>query len=48
MIEKLKIEDIPQLLELYKELTPYNNLVQQSSEIYKEMCILHSYIICYS
>lgn len=45
LIEKLKMEDIPQLLELYKELTPHTNSKEQSSEIYKEILEDKSYLV---
>lgn len=37
LLEKLKIEDIPELLELYKELVPYNNTKEKSIDVYKEI-----------
>ncbi|WP_315072182.1 GNAT family N-acetyltransferase [uncultured Clostridium sp.] len=45
LIEKLKIEDIPKLLNLYKELIPYTNSVQESIEVYKQMLEDKNYVI---
>lgn len=45
IIEKLKLEDISELLELYKELTPYNNSLNKSIEIYKEMLKDDKYLL---
>jgi hypothetical protein len=38
-IEKLKNEDIPELLELYKTLIPFETSLDRSLEIYKEMLL---------
>lgn len=45
VIEKLKLEDIQGLLELYKELTPFENLLEKSIEIYKEILQDEQYLI---
>lgn len=45
IIEKLKLKDIPQLLGLYKELTPYNNSINKSSEIYTEILKDEKYLL---
>lgn len=45
IIEKLKIEDIEELLELYKKLAPFENLVEESIEIYKQMFKDDQYLI---
>ena len=45
VIEKLKIEDIQSLLELYKELTPFENSLEKSIEIYKEILQDDQYLI---
>lgn len=37
MIEKLKSEDIMELLKLYKELMSYNNSPEKAFEIYNKM-----------
>lgn len=36
-IERLKKEDIHQLLELYKELVPFDNKVCEAEKLYEEM-----------
>jgi hypothetical protein len=45
LIEKLKIEDIQGLLELYKELTPFENSLEKSIEIYRDMLQDEQYLI---
>ena len=45
IIEKLKIEDVEDLLELYKKLTPFENSLEKSIEIYKEMLQEEQYLI---
>ncbi|BCZ47743.1 N-acetyltransferase [Clostridium gelidum] len=45
VIEKLKLEDIEGLLELYKELTPFENSLEKSIEIYKEILQDEQYLI---
>ena len=45
VIEKLKIKDIQGLLELYKELTPFENSLEKSIEIYKDMLQDEQYLI---
>lgn len=45
LIEKLKIEDIRSLLELYKELTPFENSLEKSIEIYNDMLQDEQYLI---
>lgn len=45
VIEKLKLEDIEGLLELYKELTPFENSLERSIEIYKEILQDEQYLI---
>lgn len=45
IIEKLKLEDIEGLLELYKELTPFENSLEKSIEIYKEILQDDQYLI---
>jgi predicted N-acetyltransferase YhbS len=37
IIEKLNKQDIPQLLELYKELTPFENSLDKAYAVYKKM-----------
>lgn len=36
-IERLKKEDIPQLLELYKDIVPFENKVNDATKLYEEM-----------
>ena len=45
VIEKLKLEDIQGLLELYKALTPFENSLEKSIEIYKEILQDDQYLI---
>lgn len=45
VIEKLKLEDIEGLLELYKELIPFENSLKKSIEIYKEILQDEQYLI---
>ena len=45
LIEKLKMEDIQGLLELYKELTPFENSLEKSIEIYSDMLQDEQYLI---
>ena len=45
IIQKLKIEDIEELIELYKKLAPFENSVVESIEIYKEMLKDEQYLI---
>ncbi|WP_019553125.1 GNAT family N-acetyltransferase [Propionispira raffinosivorans] len=45
IIEKLNNQDIPQLLELYKELTPFENSLDKASEVYKKMDENPSYLL---
>lgn len=44
-IEKLKKEDIPELLKLYQSLIPFNTSMAQSVEIYKEMLRDERYLL---
>ncbi|WP_088187127.1 GNAT family N-acetyltransferase [Desulfosporosinus sp. FKA] len=37
IIEKLKVEDIPNLLELYRSLIPFEISIDKSYQVYKEM-----------
>lgn len=43
IIEKLKIEDIPELLELYNVLIPFETSFEKSLETYKEMLLNENY-----
>lgn len=45
IIEKLKIEDIKELLKLYEKLAPFENSLETSIEIYKEMLKDEQYLI---
>ncbi|MDP4143832.1 MAG: GNAT family N-acetyltransferase [Bacillota bacterium] len=45
IIEKLKVEDIQSLLDLYKELVTFKNSLEESVEIYKEMLNNDKYIL---
>ena len=45
IIEKLKLEDIGDLLELYNELIPFENSLDKSLETYKEMLINENYFL---
>ncbi|GKX67412.1 GNAT family N-acetyltransferase [Inconstantimicrobium mannanitabidum] len=45
VIEKLKLEDVNELLDLYKELTPYENSIGKSTEIYKEILKDDKYLL---
>lgn len=45
IIEKLKIEDIEELIELYKKLAPFENSIEESIEIYKEILKDEQYLI---
>jgi predicted N-acetyltransferase YhbS len=45
IIEKLKEEDIPDLLELYKDLVPFEIFHEKSVETYKEMLIDENYLL---
>ena len=44
-IEKLKKEDIPELLELYKTLIPFETSLDRSLEAYKEMLLDENYFL---
>ena len=44
-IEKLKKEDIPQLLDLYKELVEYDNTVKQAEKVYDKMLANDDYYL---
>lgn len=37
IIEKLQFKDIDQLIELYKELAPFKNSVEEAKKIYEEI-----------
>lgn len=45
VIEKLKMEDIPQLLELYKELGDFGSSIKISEEIYEKMLEDDNYLL---
>lgn len=45
MIEKLRSEDINELLELYKELMQYSNTEEQAKKIYNEMLKDDKYLV---
>lgn len=45
IIEKLKIEDIKELLKLYEKLAPFENSLETSIQIYKEMLKDEQYLI---
>lgn len=45
IIEKLKIEDIPELLELYNTLIPFETSLEKSVETYKEMLLNENYTL---
>ena len=45
MLEKLKVEDIPDLLELYTALIPFETSLEKSVEIYKEMLLDENYFL---
>ena len=45
LIEKLKLEDIQGLLELYKALTPFENSLEKSIKVYKDMLQDEQYLI---
>ena len=45
LIERLQVEDIQSLLQLYKELTHYENSIENSIEIYKDMLMDEKYLI---
>lgn len=45
VIEKLKLEDLNELLDLYNELTPYENSIGKSTEIYKEILKDDKYLL---
>lgn len=44
-IEQLKVEDISQLLDLYKELTQYKNTMNKSIDTYKQMLKDEKYLL---
>lgn len=43
IIEKLKKDDIPELIELYKQLTDYENTVGQGEVVYEKMLADENY-----
>jgi GNAT superfamily N-acetyltransferase len=45
VIEKLRVEDIPDLLELYKKLVPFEISMEKSLELYHEMSTNENYFI---
>ena len=45
IIEKLKKEDIPQILELYKELVDYENNLPVSQQVYEKMLADDNYYL---
>lgn len=45
IIEKLKLEDIPDLLELYKDLGPFEISFENSLETYKKMLMDEEYLL---
>ncbi len=45
IIEKLKKADIPQLIELYKELVDFENTVETANEVYEKMLADKSYYL---
>ena len=45
ILEKLKEEDIPDLLELYKDLVPFEIFKEKSVETYKEMLTDDNYLL---
>ena len=45
IIEKLNFKDIDQLIELYKDLTPFKNDFEKSQEIYEEMIKDENYLL---
>lgn len=45
MIEKLRSEDIKELLGLYRELMPYNNSEEKALEIYNKMLMDEKYLV---
>jgi GNAT superfamily N-acetyltransferase len=45
IIEKLKVEDIPEVLELYKTLIPFETYLDKSVETYKEMLMDGNYFL---
>ena len=44
-IERLQKEDIPQLLELYKEIVPFENKVGDATKLYEEMLQDYNYYL---
>lgn len=45
IIEKLKKEEIPEMIELYKELTDYENNLEDSINVYKKMLADENYYL---
>ena len=45
VIEKLNVEDIPHLLELYKDLIPFDMSSEKSLELYKEISTNENYFL---
>ena len=45
ILEKLKAEDIPELLELYTTLIPFETSVEKSLEIYEDMLLDENYFL---
>ena len=45
VIEKLKTEEIPELLELYKELVDFENTVKTSQEVYNQILKDDNYLL---
>lgn len=45
IIEKLKLEDIPDLLKLYSDLIPFENSLDKSLQTYKEILMDENYFL---
>ena len=45
IIEKLNIDDLPQVLELYNNLTPFETPISKSIETYEEMLMDENYYL---
>ncbi|MDP4159095.1 MAG: GNAT family N-acetyltransferase [Bacillota bacterium] len=45
IIEKLKVEDIPELLKLYNSLIPFETSLEKSLRTYKEMLLDENYLL---
>lgn len=45
IVEKLQFKDIDQLIELYKDLTPFENSIEKSKKLYEEMIEDENYLL---